>query len=211
MSELCRMELTDVRDFLSGIHDEISTPVLQKAQFVLEQLIEIGVGYLSLERPVSTLSGGESQRVKMARQLDCNLVDMLYVLDEPSIGLHPRDTQKLISILYRLRDKGNSVFVVEHDPDIIRAAEWLIDMGPKAGKYGGNVVYAGEPEGIHKIRQQAATETPDETLLHMDEIWEEEAVSFMGAGDGCQTKAATVSPITITLRDQFLKSQNRSL
>jgi excinuclease UvrABC ATPase subunit len=148
MAELCRMELTDVRNFLSGIHDEISTPVLRKAQFVLEQLIEIGVGYLSLERPVSTLSGGESQRVKMARQLDCNLVDMLYVLDEPSIGLHPRDTQKLISILYRLRDKGNSVFVVEHDPDIIRAAEWLIDIGPKAGKYGGNVVYAGEPEGI---------------------------------------------------------------
>ena len=97
---------------------------------------------------MSTLSGGESQRVKMARQLDCNLVDMLYVLDEPSIGLHPRDTEKLISILARLRDKGNSVFVVEHDPDIIRAAEWIVDIGPKAGKFGGEVVYNGEPEGL---------------------------------------------------------------
>jgi excinuclease ABC A subunit len=144
------LELTDVLEFLSDIHDEISTPVLRKAQFVLEQLIEIGVGYLSLERPVSTLSGGESQRVKMARQLDCNLTDMLYVLDEPSIGLHPRDTEKLLSILYRLRDKGNSVFVVEHDPDIIRAAEWIIDMGPGAGKSGGNIVYSGLPEGVRQ-------------------------------------------------------------
>lgn len=145
---LCQMELTDVLSVISTIQDEISTPILRKAEFLLKQLIEIGVGYLSLDRPVSTLSGGESQRVKMAKQLDCNLVDMLYVLDEPSIGLHPRDTEKLISILYRLKDKGNSVFVVEHDPDIIRAAEWIIDIGPKAGKYGGNIVYSGEPNGI---------------------------------------------------------------
>ncbi|RQW05875.1 ATP-binding cassette domain-containing protein, partial [candidate division KSB1 bacterium] len=88
------------------------------------------------------------QRVKMSKQLDCNLVDMLYVLDEPSIGLHPRDTEKLLSILFRLKEKGNSVFVVEHDPDIIRAAEWIVDIGPKAGKLGGNVVYNGEPAGL---------------------------------------------------------------
>jgi len=148
IDEICRMELVDTMNFVAAIDDEISRPILRKAQFLLEQLIEIGVGYLSLERPVSTLSGGESQRVKMAKQLDCNLVDMLYVLDEPSIGLHPRDTEKLLSILYRLRDKGNSVFVVEHDPDIIKAAEWIVDIGPKAGKYGGNVVYNGEPSGI---------------------------------------------------------------
>jgi len=148
IDQVCNMELTDVHDFLADIVDEISRPILRKARFLLEQLIEIGVGYLSLERPVSTLSGGESQRVKMAKQLDCNLVDMLYVLDEPSIGLHPRDTEKLLSILARLRDKGNSVFVVEHDPDIIRAAEWIVDIGPKAGKFGGEVVYNGEPEGL---------------------------------------------------------------
>jgi excinuclease ABC A subunit len=145
IDEVCRMELSDVQRFLSDIDDEISKPILRKARFLLDQLIEIGVGYLSLERPVSTLSGGESQRVKMARQLDCNLTDLLYVLDEPSIGLHPRDTQKLIAILNRLREKGNSVFVVEHDPDIIRAAEWIIDIGPSAGLQGGRVVYNGVP------------------------------------------------------------------
>jgi excinuclease UvrABC ATPase subunit len=148
IDQVCTMELTEVHHFLSDIDDEISRPILRKARFLLEQLIEIGVGYLSLDRPVSTLSGGESQRVKMAKQLDCNLVDMLYVLDEPSIGLHPRDTEKLLSILFRLRDKGNSVFVVEHDPDIIRAAEWIVDIGPKAGKFGGELVYNGEPEGL---------------------------------------------------------------
>ncbi|NLE63814.1 MAG: ATP-binding cassette domain-containing protein, partial [Bacteroidales bacterium] len=123
-------------------------PILSKAMFLLQQLIEIGVGYLSLDRPVSTLSGGESQRVKMSKQMDCNLVDILYVLDEPSIGLHPRDTAKLLNILFRLKDKGNSVFVVEHDPDIINAAEWIVDIGPMAGRNGGNIVYNGEPEGI---------------------------------------------------------------
>ena len=148
IADLCGMELTEVLPFLSSIVDEIAIPITRKAQFLLEQLIEIGVGYLSLNRSVATLSGGESQRVKMARQLDCNLVDMLYVLDEPSIGLHPRDTAKLISILKRLRDNGNSVFVVEHDPDIIRAAEWIVDIGPKAGTDGGKLIYSGEPQGI---------------------------------------------------------------
>jgi len=148
IDELCTMELSDLKSILSAIDDEISRPILRKAIFLLEELLEIGVGYLSLDRAVSTLSGGESQRVKMARQLDCNLVDMLYVLDEPSIGLHPRDTEKLIQILTRLKSRGNSVFVVEHDPDIIKAAEWLVDIGPGAGKYGGLVVYSGEPDGI---------------------------------------------------------------
>lgn len=151
IAEVCHMELVDLLPFLLDIDDEISKPILRKAQFLLQQLIEIGVGYLSLERAVGTLSGGESQRVKMSKQMDCNLVDMLYVLDEPSIGLHPRDTENLMNILFRLKDKGNSVFVVEHDPDIIRAAEWIIDIGPKAGKYGGQVVYNGEPEGLHLV------------------------------------------------------------
>ncbi|MCI0515837.1 ATP-binding cassette domain-containing protein [candidate division KSB1 bacterium] len=145
------MELTDGFAWLENINDEISTPILRKARFVLQQLIEIGVGYLSLDRPVSTLSGGESQRVKMARQLDCNLADLIYVLDEPSIGLHPRDTEKLLSILTRLKEKGNSVFVVEHDPEIIKAAEWIIDLGPKAGAAGGAVVYNGEARHFHEV------------------------------------------------------------
>jgi excinuclease UvrABC ATPase subunit len=151
IDEVCRMELSDLQLFLSDIDDEISRPILRKARFLLEQLIEIGVGYLSLDRPVSTLSGGESQRVKMSKQLDCNLTDMLYVLDEPSIGLHPRDTQKLLTVLNRLKEKGNSVFVVEHDPDIIRAAEWIVDIGPLAGMQGGNVVYNGEPDNFPNV------------------------------------------------------------
>ncbi len=151
IADICKMELTDAFEFITCIQDEIATPILRKAQFLLEQLIHIGVGYLSLDRAVSTLSGGESQRVKMAKQLDCNLVDMLYVLDEPSIGLHPRDTEKLLKILNQLREKGNSVFVVEHDPEIIRAAEWIVDIGPKAGKDGGKVVYSGETEGIKAV------------------------------------------------------------
>lgn len=149
IDQLCEMELIDLHSFLSDIDDEISRPILRKARFLLEQLIEIGVGYLSLDRAVSTLSGGESQRVKMARQLDCNLTDMLYVLDEPSIGLHPRDTERLLTVLSRLKERGNSVFVVEHDPEIIKSAEWIIDIGPLAGKNGGNIVYNGTPSGIY--------------------------------------------------------------
>jgi len=148
IDEICNMELVDVLPFLLDIIDEISKPILRKAQYLLQQLIETGVGYLSLDRVVSTLSGGESQRVKMSKQMDCNLTDMLYVLDEPSIGLHPRDTENLLKILFRLKEKGNSVFVVEHDPDIIKAAEWIVDIGPKAGKYGGTVVYNGEPSNL---------------------------------------------------------------
>src|SRR5512133_1377161 len=156
IDEVCGLELVDVLPFLQNINDDISRPILRKAQFLLQQLIEIGVGYLSLDRAVSTLSGGESQRVKMSKQMDCNLVDMLYVLDEPTIGLHPRDTENLLNILFRLKDKGNSVFVVEHDPDIIRSAEWIVDLGPMAGKFGGKVVFNGEPGDLAKTESITA-------------------------------------------------------
>jgi len=148
IDEVCRWELPEVLDFLHSIDHEMAIPVTRKAMYVLEQLIHIGVGYLSLDRLVGTLSGGESQRVKMARQLDCNLTDLLYVLDEPTTGLHPRDTEKLIDLLFSLKERGNSVFVVEHDPEVIGACEWVVDMGPKAGSTGGNVVYNGELTGL---------------------------------------------------------------
>ncbi|MFC2136915.1 ATP-binding cassette domain-containing protein [Bacteroidota bacterium] len=148
IGDICELELTDLATFLEKIDEEKAKPVLRKAQYLLDHLIEIGVGYLTLSRPVSTLSGGESQRVKMARQLDCNLVDLMYIMDEPSIGLHPRDTDKLMKILHKIKDHGNSVFVVEHDPEIIKEAEWIIDIGPKAGIEGGNLVYSGELEGL---------------------------------------------------------------
>jgi excinuclease UvrABC ATPase subunit len=150
IAELQSMELTRLDAFLATIDGEVARPMVSKVRQILAHLIEIGVGYLSLNRTVATLSGGESQRVKMARQLDCDLVDMIYVLDEPSIGLHSRDTGKLIQMLYRLKEKGNSVFVVEHDPDIIQSAEWIVDIGPRAGSHGGELIYNGPLEGLLK-------------------------------------------------------------
>lgn len=150
IDEAFRMEAVELLDFMRKVDDPagISRPLIRKIVYVLEQLVRIGVPYLSLERPVSTLSGSENQRVKMARQLDCDLTDLLYVLDEPSVGLHPRDTARLIELFYELRDRGNSVFVVEHDPEIITKAEWVVDMGPMAGSRGGEVVYNGPAQGV---------------------------------------------------------------
>jgi len=146
--ELAEMELTDLDLFLSEVECEVARPLVNKIGSILSHLIDIGVGYLSLSRPISTLSGGESQRVKMARQLDCDLVDMLYIMDEPTIGLHARDTERMISLLKALRDKGNSVLVVEHDPAVVMSADHIVDVGPGASDYGGEIVYNGPPEGL---------------------------------------------------------------
>lgn len=148
--DLINMEFIDLYDFLGTIKGDIAKPMVQKMRQILSHLIEIGVGYLSLNRSVATLSGGESQRVKMARQLDCDLVDIMYIMDEPSIGLHQRDINKLIEMLFKLKEKGNSVFVVEHDPALIKSAEHIIDIGPKAGSLGGEIVYSGTFEGLKK-------------------------------------------------------------
>ncbi|NLG18711.1 MAG: excinuclease ABC subunit UvrA, partial [Fibrobacter sp.] len=148
IGDLCEMELTDTLSFLREIENPQAHAVKRKAENILEHLVDIGVGYLSLDRPVSTLSGGESQRVKMARQLDCTLTDLMYIMDEPTIGLHPRDTGRMLAIMKKLLNTGNSVFVVEHDPDVIREAEWIVDIGPGAGKDGGSLVYSGPIEGL---------------------------------------------------------------
>jgi excinuclease ABC A subunit len=148
IDELSDIELTDLDEFLENIKIEEAKPLVSKMRSVLSHLINIDVGYLSLNRSVSTLSGGESQRVKMARQLDCDLVDMMYILDEPSVGLHPRDNEKLIFMLKQLRDKGNSTFVVEHDMDVMKHADWIIDVGPKSGVDGGTIMYEGTYDGL---------------------------------------------------------------
>lgn len=152
LPELVDMEFIDLYGFLGTIEGDIAQPMVQKMRQILSHLIEIGVGYLSLNRSVATLSGGESQRVKMARQLDCDLVDMMYIMDEPSIGLHPRDISKLIEMLFRLKEKGNSVYVVEHDPAVIRHAEHIIDIGPGAGSQGGEIIYSGSYEGLRQSK-----------------------------------------------------------
>jgi len=148
IGDLSRMELTDLSEFLAQFPVPEATPLVNKMRSILGHLIDIGVDYLSLERPVSTLSGGESQRVKMARQLDCDLVDMMYILDEPSIGLHPKDTEHLIRMLKELRDKGNSVLVVEHDVEVMKNADHIIDIGPRSGVKGGQVVFTGTYDEI---------------------------------------------------------------
>ncbi len=146
--ELVNLELSDLGAFLGTIEGDVARPIVRKMQQMLSYMVEIDVGYLSLNRAVATLSGGESQRVKMARQLGCDLVELMYILDEPSIGLHPKDIDAMVRMLRRLRDKGNSVLVVEHDPTVIRCADHAIDIGPGAGRGGGEVVYAGGVEGL---------------------------------------------------------------
>ncbi len=150
VSELVRMELSGLLKFMRTVRGPVGRPIAEKIEESLSHLCNIGVGYLSLDRPVSTLSGGESQRVKMARQLGVNLIEMMYILDEPSVGLHPRDIHQLMNILKELRDKGNSVLVVEHDKTTIEAADWVIDLGPGAGSYGGEVVFAGSVKELKK-------------------------------------------------------------
>ncbi|MCP3981096.1 MAG: excinuclease ABC subunit UvrA [bacterium] len=127
---------------------EIAASVLAELRTRLSFLVEVGLGYLTLERPSRTLSGGEAQRIQLARSLGSALVDTLYVLDEPSTGLHPRDVERLLRVLCKLRDSGNTVVVVEHDPRVIREADWLIDLGPGAGSEGGRVLYQGAVSGL---------------------------------------------------------------
>ena len=147
--ELVEMPITKLKAFFDGlVLDENDTAVASRILTEIKSrtncLIDVGLGYLTLNRLSNTLSGGESQRINLVTSLGSALVGSLYILDEPSIGLHSRDTGRLISVLYRLRDLGNTVVVVEHDEEIIRAADYIIDVGPKAGSYGGNIVYQGD-------------------------------------------------------------------
>src|SRR5579883_166131 len=126
----------------------VAARVLREITDRIGFLVNVGLGYLGLDRTTATLSGGEAQRIRLATQIGASLVGVLYVLDEPSIGLHQRDNARLIETLHRLRDRGNSVIVVEHDEDTIRAADWIVDMGPGAGVQGGRVVAQGTPAEI---------------------------------------------------------------
>ena len=143
IAELSDMEATELIGFLRGMTDPIAVKVAGRLIERMQHLVEIGLGYLSLGRETATLSGGESQRIKMIRHLGNSLTDMLYILDEPSVGLHARDVARLTGLLKELRDKGNTVLVVEHDPDVIAVADHVVDIGPKAGTHGGEVVFEG--------------------------------------------------------------------
>jgi excinuclease ABC A subunit len=146
--DLVFLELPDLLNFLATVNSPVADPLIRRMSISIRNLIDIGVGYLSLHRPVATLSGGESQRVKMANQLDINLVGLMYILDEPSIGLHPSDIGNLTKMLKNLRDRGNSVLVVEHDSQIMAGADHIIDIGPEAGTGGGHVLFQGTFEQL---------------------------------------------------------------
>ena len=143
IAELSAMEIDELIPIIRDIKQPIAVQIGATLLARLEHMSEIGLGYLSLNRETDTLSGGEAQRVKMVKQLGSSLVDVLYIFDEPSVGLHPRDVHRLNELLQKLRDKGNSVLVVEHDPDVIRAADHIIDVGPRAATAGGEIVFEG--------------------------------------------------------------------
>ncbi len=142
------MEIRDLVTWVRGLDEPSVAPLLEKLSHTLDSFTEIGLGYLSLDRPSGTLSGGEAQRVKMVRHLGSALTDTTYVFDEPTTGLHPHDIQRMNDLLLRLRDKGNTVLVVEHKPETIVIADHVVDLGPGAGSAGGEVCFEGTVEGL---------------------------------------------------------------
>lgn len=163
ISELCNMDLSALKDWLLNVESHLDKKQQQIAKDIIKEIIkridfllEVGLDYLSLNRQSATLSGGESQRIRLATQIGSQLVNVLYILDEPSIGLHQRDNERLINSLKELRDLGNTVIVVEHDKDMMEAADYIVDIGPKAGRKGGNVVFQGSPKELLKTQTLTA-------------------------------------------------------
>src|SRR5262249_7451097 len=146
IADACAMQISDLAEWVRGLDEPSVAPLLAALQQTLDSFVEIGLGYLSLDRPSGTLSGGESQRTKMIRQMGSSLTDVTYVFDEPTIGLHPHDIRRMNDLLLRLRDKGNTVLVVEHKPETIAIADHVVDLGPGAGKAGGTVCFEGTVE-----------------------------------------------------------------
>ncbi|MFF7576536.1 ATP-binding cassette domain-containing protein [Streptomyces sp. NPDC008061] len=148
IADACAMEIRDLAEWIRGLDEPSVAPLLTALQHTLDSFVEIGLGYLALDRPSGTLSGGEAQRVKMIRHLGSSLTDVTYVFDEPTIGLHPHDIRRMNGLLLRLRDKGNTVLVVEHKPEAIAIADHVVDLGPGAGTAGGAVCFEGTIEGL---------------------------------------------------------------
>src|SRR4051794_19084474 len=148
IADLCEMQISDLADWIGALDEPSVAPLLSGLRHLLDSFAEIGLGYLSLDRPAGTLSGGEAQRTKMIRHLGSSLTDVTYVFDEPTIGLHPHDIDRMNDLLLQLRDKGNTVLVVEHKPETIAIADHVVDLGPGAGTGGGEVVFEGTVEGL---------------------------------------------------------------
>ena len=148
IADACAMQINDLAEWVRDLNEPSVAPLLASLRHTLDSFVEIGLGYLSLDRPSGTLSGGEAQRTKMIRHLGSSLTDVTYVFDEPTIGLHPHDIQRMNELLLRLRDKGNTVLVVEHEPEVMTIADHIVDLGPGAGTAGGQVVFEGAVEGL---------------------------------------------------------------
>jgi excinuclease UvrABC ATPase subunit len=148
IADVCAMQIDDLAEWVRGLDEPSVAPLLAALQHTLDSFVEIGLGYLSLDRASGTLSGGEAQRTKMIRHLGSSLTDVTYVFDEPTTGLHPHDIRRMNELLLRLRDKGNTVLVVEHEPETIEIADHVVDLGPRAGAEGGEVMFEGPVEGL---------------------------------------------------------------
>jgi excinuclease ABC A subunit len=175
LPQVCALDLGSLHAWLPTVRDPEIAPIVDEAVARVGALIDMGLGYLTLDRETSTLSGGESQRIKMVRHLGSSLVDVMYVFDEPTIGLHPRDVGRMNALLHRLRDKGNTVLVVEHDSDVITAADHVVELGPRAGSHGGQVVYQGDVAGL----ENAGTLTGE--FLHRPVVLREQPRTPTGA------------------------------
>jgi excinuclease UvrABC ATPase subunit len=165
IAEACAMQISDLAGWVSDLGEPSVAPLLAALGQTLDSFVEIGLGYLSLDRPSATLSGGEAQRTKMIRQLGSSLTDVTYVFDEPTIGMHPHDVQRMNGLLLRLRDKGNTVLVVEHKPEAIAIADHVVDLGPRAGTEGGEVMFEGTVEGLRASRTITGRHLDDRATL----------------------------------------------
>ena len=165
IADTCAMQISDLAVWVGGLDEPSVAPLLVSLQHTLDSFVEIGLGYLSLERPSGTLSGGEAQRTKMIRHLGSSLTDVTYVFDEPTVGLHPHDIARMNELLLRLRDKGNTVLVVEHKPEVIEIADHVVDLGPGAGTAGGEVVFEGTVEGLRASGTRTGRHLDDRASL----------------------------------------------
>jgi excinuclease UvrABC ATPase subunit len=165
IADACAMQISDLAEWVKGLDERSVEPLLAALQHTLDSFVEIGLGYLSLDRTSGTLSGGEAQRTKMIRHIGSSLTDVTYVFDEPTTGLHPHDIQRMNDLLLRLRDKGNTVLVVEHEPETIAIADHVVDLGPGAGTAGGEVVFEGTIEGLRASGTITGRHFDDRTAL----------------------------------------------
>ena len=165
IADVCAMQITDLAEWVRGIEDAGIAPLVEKLVETLDSFVQIGLGYLSLDRPTGTLSGGESQRTKMIRHLGSPITDATYVFDEPSIGLHPHDIQRMNQLLLKLRDKGNTVLVVEHKPEMIAIADHVVDLGPRAGIDGGEICFEGTVAALRASGTLTGTHLDDRAKL----------------------------------------------